>query len=504
MSQPFIKFSNVSFAYETAELPLFRDLSVHISSGWCGIVGANGAGKTTLLRLAAGLLVPDEGSIDRPKQAVYCPQRTDDPPDPLAALLEDSSKAAEVIRGKLGLQSDWLKRWHTLSHGERKRAQIGSALWLRPEVLAIDEPTNHMDEQARAVLMATLQEYQDVGLLVSHDREMLDALCTQCLFIDPPDVSIRPGGYSKGRVIAAEESRAVRKKYVLKKQAFRKLEREAGRRRDLANQYQSKRSKKGMAKRDHDSKNRIDMARITGKDIVGGKLLRQLDGRLAQAQQELESIKVKRQYALGIWLPGSLSKRDILLRLPPGTVPLGERKKLDHPGLILLPTDRIALTGPNGGGKSTLLQRILPKLNAPPDQITYVPQEIDASQSRKILSLAQALPHDQLGLLMNIISRLGSRPQRLLESAEPSPGETRKLLLALGMTRKPHIIVMDEPTNHMDIPSIECLEAALAACPCSLLLVSHDRRFLATLTRTEWRVSRFPTEDSYFVLNVVE
>ena len=101
---------------------------------------------------------------------------------------------------------------------------------------------------------------------------------------------------------------------------------------------------------------------------------------------------------------------------------------------------------------------------------------------------------------MTIVSRLGSRPHRLLESDEPSPGETRKLLLALGMTRRPHIIIMDEPTNHMDLPSIECLETALADCPCGLLLVSHDRRFLQKLTRLEWQLARQPESVERFVL----
>ena len=91
--------------------------------------------------------------------------------------------------------------------------------------------------------------------------------------------------------------------------------------------------------------------------------------------------------------------------------------------------------------------------------------------------------------MMTAVSRLGSRPHRLLESAEPSPGEIRKILLALGIARVPHLIVMDEPTNHLDLPSIECLEEALDGCPCGLLLVSHDERFLARLTTTRWRIA---------------
>ena len=106
--------------------------------------------------------------------------------------------------------------------------------------------------------------------------------------------------------------------------------------------------------------------------------------------------------------------------------------------------------------------------------MTYIPQEIGAEQSRQILADIQRLPRQELGQIMTIISRLGSRPQRLLDSAEPSPGELRKLLLALGVLRSPHLIILDEPTNHMDLVSIQCLEEALADCPCALMLVSHD------------------------------
>jgi ATPase subunit of ABC transporter with duplicated ATPase domains len=90
---------------------------------------------------------------------------------------------------------------------------------------------------------------------------------------------------------------------------------------------------------------------------------------------------------------------------------------------------------------------------------------------------------------MTAVSRLGSRPARLLESDEPSPGEVRKLLLGFGIARRPYLIIMDEPTNHLDLPSIECLEDALDGCPCGLLLVSHDLPFLSRLTRIRWHIT---------------
>jgi macrolide transport system ATP-binding/permease protein len=489
MSRLFVRFHSVTFTYPSAIEPLFCDLFLHLPRGFSGVVGANGTGKTTLLKLATGRLTPDAGTIEAPTRAVYCPQRTDNMPDRFEQMIGVRTKSAWNIRETLGIENDWLNRWPTLSHGERKRAQIATALWLEPDVLAIDEPTNHLDARARQILAASLRSFRGVALLVSHDRELLDSLCVQCVFIDPPDVTIRPGGVTKGAEAAQLERQTAQRQHEQSKHAYKKVRREATRREGLARQAQSKRSKRGLAIKDHDAREKKDRARVSGKDGVGGGLRRQIRGQLARAQKESETTRVKKENELGIWLPGSTSQRNTLLELPAGSLALGDRRRLAYPDLVIRPTDRIALTGANGSGKSTLVRHLLAALEVPGEQRTYVPQEIDADESREMLDHARQLVSHQLGHLMTIVSRLGSRPDRLLASEQPSPGETRKLLLALGMVRAPHIIVMDEPTNHMDLPSIEALEAALADCPCALLLVSHDRRFLDRLTRTTWHIA---------------
>jgi len=133
------------------------------------------------------------------------------------------------------------------------------------------------------------------------------------------------------------------------------------------------------------------------------------------------------------------------------------------------------------------VRRIMDTHDLPPDRVVYIPQEIDASSSRDCLEGVLRLGNRDLGMLMTIIRRLNSDPARLFETALPSPGEIRKLLLARGILRRPHLIVMDEPTNHLDLPSIECLETALAECPVALLLVSHDLRFLSRCVDSRWR-----------------
>ncbi|MHC4563231.1 MAG: ATP-binding cassette domain-containing protein, partial [Planctomycetota bacterium] len=181
-----LDFDNVTFFYPAAGEPIFDGLSVELPTGWTGVIGPNGSGKTTLLRLACGELAPTAGRISRPGGIVYCRQRTDDPPEELAEFIEAIDAPGCRLRGELGVQDDWLSRWPTLSHGERKRAQIAVALWRRPSLLAIDEPTNHVDLAASKLLAEALEKFAGVGLLVSHDRELMDRLCRQTLFVEPP------------------------------------------------------------------------------------------------------------------------------------------------------------------------------------------------------------------------------------------------------------------------------------------------------------------------------
>ncbi|MBT8374590.1 MAG: ABC transporter ATP-binding protein, partial [Deltaproteobacteria bacterium] len=141
-------------------------------------------------------------------------------------------------------------------------------------------------------------------------------------------------------------------------------------------------------------------------------------------------------------------------------------------------------------------------LNLPMNRVTYVPQEIGINASQDVMAKARNLPNQKLGQMMTVVSCLGSRPHRLLESVTPSPGEIRKVLLATGIANVPHLIVMDEPTNHLDLPSIECLERALFDCPCGLFLVSHDRCFLDTLTHKRWHISKDRKMKDKFILEL--
>ena len=502
MSEERVRFQGVSFTYDSLGTPLLEELSAHFPRGWTGVVGANGVGKSTVLKLACGLLTPDGGVVYRSGAALYCRQRTDSPPAGLSALLLSADGEARETIGLLGVLPEWPDRWRTLSHGERKRAQIAVALWRRPQVLAIDEPTNHLDLEAQAMVKASLASFGGVGLLVSHDRDLLDRLCSQCLFIDPPRALTRPGGVTRGtREAEAEHEYAVRQRDTAKRR-FGRVSREAARRQAEASRARRQRSKRGLARNDRDGRDKIDLAIVTGKDGQAGRRARQLAGHLRRAESELENARVRKTYDTGIWVEACVSKRDALVRLPAATLPLGDRRRLKYPELCVSPTDRLAVTGPNGAGKSTLVRRLVARLGLPAERVTYVPQEIALDESRMVLARARGLGGEELGRMMTVVSRLGSRPERLLQSDAPSPGESRKLMLALGIARAPYAIIMDEPTNHMDLPSVRCLEAALEGCPCALVLVSHDMRFLARLARRWWRVGASTGSGQEFTLRV--
>ena len=314
-----VALRDLTFIFQGTSQPVLSGLSVHFPVGFTSVVGANGAGKTTLLQIVAGVLTPTAGAVLGGRDAVYCDQRTDAPPPDFTDFLNDWDADAFELRGRLEMGYNFLERWHTLSHGERKRAQIGHALWRKPAVLAIDEPTNDIDAHARDLLVASLERFTGVGLIVSHDRELLDALCCQCLWLEPPNARVIAGGYSQGREqkqldrnpAVRERSKAVR--------THRQLEREMARRREAAAREPSERSKRGLSPKDPDAKERIDRARIA--DSKAGAAFRQLDGRTEQAKARLDAPRVAKEYETGIWLPGSRSHRLLESQQPsPGEI----------------------------------------------------------------------------------------------------------------------------------------------------------------------------------------
>jgi ATPase subunit of ABC transporter with duplicated ATPase domains len=513
-----ITLTNITYTYDSAPEQALTPITTTLPEGWTGIVGSNGSGKTTLLRLVCGELQPTGGQMTPRPAGVYCAQETERRPAGMDDFAVDFSGEALRVRGILGIEDEWPWRYSELSEGERKRLQAAIALWQNPVILALDEPTNHVDAACRERLLSALAAYKGIGLLVSHDRELLDALTGQCLFLGRGRASMRPGNYSQGRA-QEEQARSARLRERHEAKASLARLRQVKTERDHeAARADARRSKRAIPKGDHDAKARIDLAIYTGQDGKAGRRSVQMDARLVAAQQRLEQAQVEKVYAGDVWLDAKPSHRRLLVDMEEGCLSFGTGERLSSPSrkpvsllsqrsdvslpessspplsaclhiphLSVAPSDHIALAGPNGAGKSTLIAALLREL--PGDlRLLSVPQELGASERQRQLAALKDLPATQRGRALSIVAQLNSDPEGVLSGTQASPGETRKLMLALGILDHPQIIVMDEPTNHLDLITTEALEAMLAACPCALVLVSHDARFLEATTSIRWQI----------------
>lgn len=500
----FCSVSNLCFTYPQQSAPLFRGLSFSLPAGWTGIVGANGSGKSTLARLLVGELAPEEGAVKAPAGCHYCPQECEDRPESLSELLASPDwRGIRAVR-LLGIEQDWPDRWAALSFGERKRAQLALALSLDPGLLVLDEPTNHLDGEAARWLRSALSDYRGIGILISHDRDLLDSLCERCLFIDDHRVALRPGGVSAGLREAERERESARRERELARDELGRLRREAHARRALADSADSRLSGRRLSPKDRDGRGKLKLARLTGKDAVGGRLLRQMERRIEAAEARLSQARAPSEPSLGITFDVREARRNLLFRLRAGEIALGGTRTLEIPEVAMSPGDRIALVGPNGAGKSTLVRAIVAAVgDAAPVRPLYLPQELSRERCDELARRLDALDSKGRGEVLSAVKRLGSDPERLLESARPSPGEARKLFLALALSEGTELILLDEPTNHMDLPSILCVEEALAACSASLLFVTHDLRFAERLATIRWRIVADPaSRTGSFVLRV--
>ncbi|WP_302011416.1 ATP-binding cassette domain-containing protein [uncultured Adlercreutzia sp.] len=358
----------------------------------------------------------------------------------------------------------------------------------------MDEPTNHVDVPTREAVTAALARFKGVGLLISHDRALLDALCSQCLFMAAGQVTARPGGYSQGRgQEQLERETAVRQRDQAKRERKR-LAGEAQRRREEASRAAGMRSCRNLDPKDHSGKARVKLAVYTGKDGVAGKLSSRMEGRLARAEETLASVKVEKRYDGDLWMRAEPSARKVLHRQSELALALGERRLLVPP-LSIGNTDHIALNGPNGAGKSTLVGEVVRRLD-PSVRALAIPQEPTAEQCRGALSRLATLDSRSRGRVLAVAAALNSDPDRLVEGDRTSPGEMRKLMLGLGMLDAPELIIMDEPSNYLDLHSVEALERLLAAFPGALLLVSHDAALLEATTSVCWEISESSPETS--------
>ena len=434
---------------------------------------------------------PAHSSIDGPDSRIYCDQQTESIPAGFSDFINAWDEVSVDLMRRLGVEYDWYYRWNTLSFGERKRAQIATALWQHPDILALDEPTNHLDLDTRNQIGDALASWDGIGVIVSHDRSLLDSLCSRCLFLSSGSATVRPGGITKG---IEQEQRQHVEALRLKREATqeaRRLRREAQRRTETESRSAGRLSKKKIDRKDNDTRAKVDAARLTGKDRRAASAARLMRERANGATEHSRNLDLHRPTFAppsgSLKLNADVVRGDALCRLSEGSISTADgRFRISHPELTITPHDRIGISGPNGSGKSTVLQHLYTQMSRR-HSILYLPQELTTTDTRQLRQRVHDLDKSSKGRVFAMVNQLDSDPGRVMDTTALSPGEARKLLLAIGVLGQPSAIVMDEPTNHLDLPSIAALEATLQEYPGALVIVSHDTVFLDTLTTVRWQ-----------------
>jgi ATPase subunit of ABC transporter with duplicated ATPase domains len=474
-----------------ASAPVFEDVNLVLERGVYGLVGANGAGKTTLLSLLAGLLEPHEGQVVvRPRSAVvaYCPQRVDALEPDVLALSSRTDALASELRGRLSLEPVELERWSTLSPGERKRWQIAAALARDPDVLLLDEPTNHLDAEARDRLIAALRRFSGLGIVVSHDRAVLDQLTRSTLRVHARRVKLYPGPYSEAQQLWHAERAHEEATHGAARQRVQQVEQrlDSARRTQQAAAGGVSARTRMKDKNDSDARGILATTRASWADSRAGRVVSSLRGELTRARLAVPTIE--RDVTLGgkVFADYERAPNQVLFHLDRDELHAGTRVVLRDVRLSIGREERVRIQGPNGAGKTTLLQALVAVLGRA-ERILYLPQELSPKEVARLSARLLSCNNDARGHILSIFAALGSDPERVLRgnTGHFSPGEARKLALAEALARSVWALVLDEPTNHLDLPSIERLESVLASYPGCIVLVTHDDAFAArTTTRT--------------------
>ncbi|WP_244935963.1 ATP-binding cassette domain-containing protein [Leptospira bouyouniensis] len=244
---------------------------------------------------------------------------------------------------------------------------------------------------------------------------------------------------------------------------------------------------------DHDGRAKKDLVRVSGKDGIAGRLKNQIERRTERSAEKEKLIweTLPEKETIGIQWNSHLTKRNHLFQYDAESLVLPFLSlELQFP-LKIGSYARIAITGANGSGKSSLLRYLLESFEDKQITTVYLPQEFSKRELTSLLQKFRSFSDKEQAELLAIVHRLGSDPKRFLESEALSPGEGKKLALAMQIETKADVILLDEPTNHLDLKSVEALEHSLQGTQSALVFVSHDATFVKTLAREEWVLENF-------------
>ncbi|KUM87710.1 MULTISPECIES: ABC-F family ATP-binding cassette domain-containing protein [Streptomyces] len=503
--------------------PVFDGLDIAFGPGRTGLVGANGSGKSTLLKLIAGQLIPAEGTVRVAGEVGHLPQnvtldtalRVDEALGVAArrAALHaieagdvseehfetvgddwDVEERALATLGELGLGHIGLdRRIGEVSGGESVLLRLAALLLRRPDVLLLDEPTNNLDLYARRRLYSAVASWPGVMVVVSHDRELLD-LVDQIADLRAGEVTWYGGNFSAYEEALAVEQEAAERMVRVAESDLRRQKRElvdaqiklAHRRRYAQKMYDNKREPRAVMK-----------LKSRSAQVSAGKHRVMHEEKLAEAKDRLDEAveAVRDDDEIRVDLPyTAVPQGRTVLTLMDLQLAHGARVK---GGLDLRGPERVALIGRNGTGKTTLLRTIAGELPPVSGEATvhvplrFLPQRLDVLDGE--LSVAENVARFAPGATNN---RVRARLARFLfrgaradqRASTLSGGERFRAALAALMLAEPapQLLMLDEPTNNLDIASVRQLTSALESYEGALVVASHDLPFLESIGITRW------------------
>jgi macrolide transport system ATP-binding/permease protein len=463
---------------------LFSDVSFKIYSGdRIGLVGANGSGKSTLLKILAGLESPDEGQVKTYTKLSYIRQQDDGVPELSSALPDQLTEGK--LSSSLGVSIDGIHQ--NMSGGEKSRARFSLSYNPQAGLLFADEPTSNMDMEATSIIKKELMNFSGSFLLVSHDRDLLDRLCTEILEIADGKANIYPGNYSR----YVEQRRDLIERMQFEYDSYVKEKKR------LLDRVRERKENAGSVKK---APKRMGNSEARLHKRAAGESQEKLHNSIDAMKSRIDRLEIKEKppeapiVKMSIDPPVNPASA-VVLKAENLSLGFGDLTLLENAVFNIKTRKRTALIGSNGTGKTSLAGLIINKYEAMGnDGFTY-DKSLQISPGVKIGYFRQDFSNldPDKTILENVMDgSVKPEPEvrtilaRLLISRENvfkrvsvlSGGEKVKVSLAKILVSKANFLILDEPTNYLDVFSMEALERVLCDYTGTLLIISHDRRFV--------------------------